>query len=58
MASGPRRPSELAVQEALFLLDTALVFGPREATLSAELYRSLKRPRGREIDVTVAAWSS
>jgi hypothetical protein len=46
MASGPRRPSELAVQEALFLLDTALV------------YRSLKRPRGREIDVTVAAWSS
>lgn len=52
---GPRLPSELAAQEALFPSDSVIVFGPREAALSAELYRSLKRPRGREIDLAIAA---
>src|SRR5215472_11580210 len=52
---GPRLPSELAAQEALFPLDTAVAFGPREASLSAELYRVMKSPRGREIDVAIAA---
>jgi predicted nucleic acid-binding protein len=39
----------------LFPADSALTFGPREASISAELYRSLKRPRGREIDLAIAA---
>lgn len=52
---GPRLPSEIAAQEALFPSSSAVVFGQREAALSAELYRSLKRPRGREIDLAIAA---
>lgn len=52
---GPRLPSEIAAQEALFPAGSTVVFGPREAMLSAELYRSLKRPRGRELDLAIAA---
>lgn len=52
---GPRLTSELAAQEALFPLDGAIPFGSREAALSAELYRSLRRPRGREMDLAIAA---
>ena len=48
-------PPEIAAQEALFPIESAVAFGPREASLSAELYRSLKRPRGREIDLAIAA---
>ncbi len=54
---GPRSSSELAVQEALFPAEDALLFGPREAALSAELYRSVKRPLGREIDLAIAAYA-
>lgn len=53
--SGPRLQPEIAAQEALFPSENAIVFGSREASLSAELYRSLKRPRGREIDLAIAA---
>jgi predicted nucleic acid-binding protein len=52
---GPRSPLELAAQEAMFPSDQAIVFGPREALLSAELYKSLTRPRSREIDIAIAA---
>lgn len=52
---GPRLPSEIAAQEALFPAESAVAFGPREASLSAELYRSLSHPRGREIDLAIAA---
>lgn len=52
---GPRLPSELALQEALFPAQHAIMFGHREASLSADLYRSLKRARGREIDLGIAA---
>ena len=52
---GPRLPGEIAAQEALFPSDNAIPFGPREAALSAELYRGLKRARGREIDIAIAA---
>ncbi len=48
-------PAELAAQEALFPLDKALPFGAAEALMSAELYRNIKRPRGREIDIAIAA---
>jgi predicted nucleic acid-binding protein len=52
---GPRLPAEIAAQEALFPSDNAIAFGPREAALSADLYRGLRRARGREIDIAIAA---
>ena len=52
---GPRLPAEIAVQEALFPNTLALPFGPAEAAISARLYRTLRRPRGREVDFAIAA---
>jgi tRNA(fMet)-specific endonuclease VapC len=52
---GPRHDSEVALQEALFPRDQAQPFGPREAVLAADLYRSVSRPRDREFDLAVAA---
>jgi predicted nucleic acid-binding protein len=52
---GPRLSEEMAAQEALFPSEAAVPFGPPEAALSAKLYRSLRRPRGREIDLAIAA---
>lgn len=52
---GPRRREELAAQEALFPRDTVLPFGAREAAVAAQLYRRVRRPRGREIDLAIAA---
>lgn len=52
---GPRRPEELAVQRAIVPSDGALPFGQPEAARAAELYRSVNRPRGREIDLAIAA---
>jgi predicted nucleic acid-binding protein len=52
---GPRRPEELAAQEALWPSDAAIAFGPEEAATAAALYRSIRGPRGREIDLAIAA---
>jgi predicted nucleic acid-binding protein len=52
---GPRLPEEIAAQEALFPSESAIPFESREAALSAKLYSSLRRPRGREIDLAIAA---
>ena len=52
---GPRLPEEIAAQEALFPAESAIPFGYPEAALSAELYRRVSRPRGREIDLAIAA---
>lgn len=52
---GPRRPEELAAQEALLPAAEAMAFGPEEATVAAALYRRVVRPRGREIDLAIAA---
>jgi predicted nucleic acid-binding protein len=52
---GPRHPAELEAQQALFPAESALGFGPDEATTAARLYRDLKRPRGREIHLAIAA---
>ena len=52
---GPRTPEELAAQRALFPDDAAVSFGPAEAALAAELYRTLRRPRTRATDLAVAA---
>jgi predicted nucleic acid-binding protein len=52
---GPRTPEELEAQEALLPSDQAIAFGPEEARAAAGLYRALPRPRGREIDLAIAA---
>ena len=52
---GPRRETELEIQEALFPSGETAQFGPDEARAAAILYRSLPRPRGREIDLAIAA---
>lgn len=52
---GPRLPQELSLQETLFPSDSALPFETADARISADLYRSVKRPRGREFDIAIAA---
>jgi predicted nucleic acid-binding protein len=52
---GPRLPQELAAQEFLFPSHAAMPFGWQESALSAKLYRSLRRARGREMDIAIAA---
>lgn len=52
---GPRVAGELAAQEALFPSDQALDFGAEEAAIAARLYREFPSPRGREIDLAIAA---
>ncbi|OLA98830.1 MAG: hypothetical protein AUH77_05900 [Candidatus Rokubacteria bacterium 13_1_40CM_4_69_39] len=52
---GPRLPEELAAQEALLPNESVVAFGWQEASLAAELYRVIRRPREREIDLAIAA---
>jgi len=52
---GPRREAELAHQEALCPRGQAVPFGPGEAAMAADLYRSVSRARQREFDLAVAA---
>ena len=52
---GPRIIPELEAQEALFPRRQAVAFGHREAGLAAELYAQVPRPRGREVDLAIAA---
>ncbi len=52
---GPRVTEELAAQEALFPAASALPFGPAEAARAAQLYVRLRRGRGREVDLAIAA---
>jgi predicted nucleic acid-binding protein len=52
---GPRREVELNDQELLFPRSAAVAFGPAEAARAAKLYARIPRPRGREIDIAIAA---
>jgi predicted nucleic acid-binding protein len=52
---GRRLPEELAAQDVLFPAASALPFGPPEAARAAQLYVRLRRGRGREIDLAIAA---
>jgi predicted nucleic acid-binding protein len=52
---GPRVRAELAAQESLLPRDAAVPFAAEEASVAASLYARLARPRGREIDLAVAA---
>jgi predicted nucleic acid-binding protein len=52
---GPRLPQEIADQQALFPDESATLFGPPEAALSAQIYRAVPGARRREIDIAIAA---
>ena len=52
---GPRTDEELDAQEAILPARAACQFGVAEAALAASIYRRLRRPRHREIDLAVAA---
>ena len=52
---GPRTAEELTDQEALLPAEAAREFGPSEAATAARIYRSLKRSRGRDMDIAIAA---
>lgn len=52
---GPRRPQELASRQILFPDHAVFGFGLDEAMLAADLYRRMPRPRGREMDIAIAA---
>lgn len=52
---GPRTAAELDAQERLFPSESTVAFGHVEAAIAEALYRTVKRPRGREIDLAIAA---
>jgi predicted nucleic acid-binding protein len=52
---GPRIPEQMDAQEALFPSSEAIPFGSAEALVAADIYKNIKRPRGREIDIAIAA---
>ena len=52
---GPRDRAEIALQEEILPAADALPFGAEEASVAGHLYRSVARPRGREIDLAIAS---
>ena len=52
---GPRHAAELAIQDRLLPSSSAVPFDAVAAASAAALYRNLKRPRGRELDLAIAA---
>jgi predicted nucleic acid-binding protein len=52
---GPRRDAELRVQEQLLPASEAVPFDTDAARTAAAVYRSLRRSRGREVDIMIAA---
>lgn len=52
---GPRSAEELSRQEELLPRESAVPFGPGEARVAADLYRTLGRSGNREMDIAIAA---
>jgi predicted nucleic acid-binding protein len=52
---GPRTRAEIAAQESLMPVEDVVPFVPADALRAADLYRQLSRPRGRELDLAIAA---
>lgn len=52
---GPRARLELSAQEDLFPREATVAFTAAEASLAASLYGRIGKPRGREIDLAIAA---
>lgn len=51
----PRLTEEIEAQGALLPWALAVLFGLEKASVAGGLYRTLRRPRGRELDLAVAA---
>ena len=52
---GPRTERELRSQVDLLPSDAMVLFGSQEAAVAARLYQSVRRPRGRDLDLAIAA---
>ena len=52
---GPRVEQELAFEAALLAPDAVTEFGDQQARVAADVYRRVKRARGRELDIAIAA---
>jgi predicted nucleic acid-binding protein len=52
---GPRMIEQIEAQESLFPSSEAVAFEAADAIRASEIYRRLKRPRGREVDIAIAA---
>ena len=52
---GPRTVAELRAQEELFPREQAVPFDAEAAARAAALYARLPRPRGRDLDLAIAA---
>ena len=52
---GPRHAAELESQAQLFPDDTAVPFDAPAAARAASLYRAVRAPRGRDVDLAIAA---
>jgi len=52
---GPRIAEQIDAQEALFPVADAVPFGADAALLAADIYRKIRRARGREMDIAIAA---
>src|SRR5215471_12506241 len=52
---GPRLKEEIEAQEIMFPRTDVIPFALVEAELAAEIYKTVKRPRGREADIAIAA---
>ena len=52
---GPRIDEELALEVVLLGPNAVTDFGEMEARVAADLYRQVRRPRGRELDIAIAA---
>lgn len=52
---GPRTARELVSQAELLPPDAVVAFGQESAERAATLYRAVRRPRGRALDLAIAA---
>jgi predicted nucleic acid-binding protein len=52
---GPRTEDQLALQEGLFPESGIVPFGSVSGRIAAEIFREVKRPRSRQIDIAIAA---
>jgi predicted nucleic acid-binding protein len=52
---GPREEAELAAQSVLFPVHAAAAFDAGAAARAATLYRAVRAPRGRDVDIAIAA---
>ena len=52
---GPRSAEEIDIQTSLVPPQSVCPFGAHEAAVAARLYQAVRRPRGRDLDLAIAA---